>query len=677
MLCGPCFARRPAVTDVIHTKVYPHLCLPILTTLSCLNPHVLLRDLCCCSGQWNTLACYDVGLSVNFIAANRYGLPLLAAGSQLLLLSNMAAVPLPGNSTAASGSNGMLALPPAAAAPAGSSAAAEAPSAAVAAVAGWDSDGTAAAAATAAGSNDASGVTPCQTLAALSAAGSMLAPPGGIPTQGAQWGLVNLCRQLQPVQPLRVPGGPSQGAWLSGRGTVLATHAALAAAAGSSSLPLYHPDVLLLLLGQGRLAAAARILRCVLEYVIKHKAGATGSGLGESAAAVAAMAAGSNGSSGGCSAALEALLGSEDQQGGALGDSEVVSRCCSFRDAVVTAALGQQPPGIATAAAASAGGKGVAASGAAGADSSILASDSSPAGGSGRLGHKPPAAAAAVAADWGPLKPAVAPAPASAAAVAAGGTSLDTGMLDMSAFGDFGGFGVGADEDDWGEGPAAGSTTQQHEANVASGSAAAAAAAAGTAAGGPGASSSNALETGMLDMSAFGGFGDFGGSQEPEPLQQQQQQAGAVPGSSPTDAFETGLLDMSAFGFGADMGGVDDSTAADTLAPHQQQQQDRQQAGQQQQQPSLGGSTLSPGQQSAQHGGVRTVPPAVLAKMLVQFPPPPKKVAAGARLGWCLLRLQKACRLLRSILYKQVVLKQSKSNHGYSDPTFCKLQDRK
>jgi hypothetical protein len=203
-------------------------------------------------------------------------------------------------------------------------------------------------------------------------------------------------------------------------------------------------------------------------------------------------------------------------------------------------------------------------------------------------------------------------------------------MLDMSAFGDFGGFGDGVDDDDWGEGPATGSTTQQHEGNAASGSAAAAAAAAaGTAATGPGPGSSNALETGMLDMSAFGGFGDFGGSQEPEPLQQQQQQASAVPGSGHADAHATGLLNMSAFGFGVAMGGVDDSTADATLA-HQQ--------GQQQQ---LGSSTQLPGQQSGQAGGARAVLPAVLAKMLVQFPPPPKKVAAGARLGGCLLRLQK------------------------------------
>ncbi len=52
----------------------------------------------------------------------------------------------------------------------------------------------------------------------------------------------------------------------------------------------------------------------------------------------------------------------------------------------------------------------------------------------------------------------------------------------------------------------------------------------------------SAMDTGMLDMSAFG----FGG--EPEPPQQQQQTAP----TSPASALESGMLDMSAFGMSAE-----------------------------------------------------------------------------------------------------------------------------
>jgi hypothetical protein len=193
---------------------------------------------------------------------------------------------------------------------------------------------------------------------------------------------------------------------------------------------------------------------------------------------------------------------------------------------------------------------------------------------------------------------------------------MDTGMLDMSAFGDFGGFGGADDDDGWDDQPVASSHSQQQQQQQqlseqqGSGRAPATAAAA-AAAPGTGANSSSAMETGMLDMSAFGGFGDFGGMDDPEPDQQQQQQQ-----ASAADALATGMLDMSAFGFGGDMG--DESPAS-----AQQQQQQRAQAD-------------SSAQLEVQEAAnvdlptrlVKGLPPQLLAKTLVQFPPAPKKTLA-------------------------------------------------
>jgi hypothetical protein len=168
---------------------------------------------------------------------------------------------------------------------------------------------------------------------------------------------------------------------------------------------------------------------------------------------------------------------------------------------------------------------------------------------------------------------------------------MDTGMLDMSAFGDFGDFGGAADDDDWGDQPQPQQQQQQQPpADAATGS------------------SGNPLETGMLDMSAFG---DFGGVQQ----QHQQQQPAAA---SHADAMASGLLDMSAFGFGADMGHEPEADA-------QQQQQRGSEV------TSAETSLLQQQQQQADqcdrahlHQGLA---PGLLAKTLVQFPPPPKQTA--------------------------------------------------
>ncbi|KAF6256375.1 hypothetical protein COO60DRAFT_115282 [Scenedesmus sp. NREL 46B-D3] len=150
---------------------------------------------------------------------------------------------------------------------------------------------------------------------------------------------------------LRIDGGPACGALLSHPRQALATHAALAAAAGSSSLPLYHPEVLSLLVGQGKNEAAARVLRCLLALLRRAKGeevdgngtataqAAAGSqhlllGAAAEAGAAAGEVSSSSGSVAGSSAGAVVPLGALLAAGeSGMAASAAVQRCRAFRDA--------------------------------------------------------------------------------------------------------------------------------------------------------------------------------------------------------------------------------------------------------------------------------------------------------------------------------------------------------
>jgi len=108
---------------------------------------------------------------------------------------------------------------------------------------------------------------------------------------------------------LRVSDGHAKGASLTSPQELLCTHAALAAAAGGSSLPLYHPNMLCLMLGQGRMLAVAKLLRWILQVLRQQQSGA--------AAAAAGGGEGGGSSSSNrstcCSAPIELLLDCEDE----------------------------------------------------------------------------------------------------------------------------------------------------------------------------------------------------------------------------------------------------------------------------------------------------------------------------------------------------------------------------
>jgi hypothetical protein len=517
---------------------------------------------------------------VNFIAATQLGLPLVVTGSQLLLLSNLAVAAATGSANAA-----------------------------------MDIAGTAAAAAAAgkAAGADVTGDSSSSSNMALTSQ-----TPGSKFDQGQT--LVNSCwaPSQTPHSVLRITGGPAYGALLSHPMQVLATHAALAAAAGSSSLPLYHPEVLGLLVGQGKFEAAARVLRCLLAYLRKAKgeevednsttaaaaelatgvgglpqlaAAAANDGSSRAEAAAAAVAAGA------AVVPLDVLLAAGEC---GLAVSDAVQRCCAFRDAVLAAALGYSLPATAAAAGLQQSPAGISLADSQQQQQQQLGGVSAATAAVGDAGSSSSSSSLAPGtpepASHGRSSNLAPPAAAAAAGVSAGG-SLDTGMLDMSSFGDFGGFGGAAtDGDDWDTAP-----QQQQQQQPASTETAAAQAASAT----------SALDTGMLDMSAFGGFG-FGGDagdgddwdtpaagthQQTEQQQQQQQphhqqqQAAAVEApiaaaatpiapATAASAMETGMLDMSAFGgfgFGGDAGDDWDTPAAGTHQQTEQQQQQQQQ----------------------------------------------------------------------------------------------------
>ncbi|KAG2488583.1 hypothetical protein HYH03_012902 [Edaphochlamys debaryana] len=274
-------------------------------------------------------------------------------------------------------------------------------------------------------------------------------------------------------------------------------HPTLAALAAdlSGPLPPYHPGPLLAMLAKGKLGPACVVLRRLLTWLRESASqgrereggdeeGGDGRGGKED---------GGKGASGEVAAAAARqrpplVIDLQQTVASGLLSSKGLA---AFRQALAAPVL-TAPPGPAAAAAAASAIR----------QASAAADDPSAplrplfGGGSAR----PPPTVAATA-----RPPPLAPAPPSGA--------LNTGTLDMSAFGDFGG-GVSVSSPP--PPPPAAKPAMK----------------------------ASSLETGALDMSAFGGFGGFGGgapAEEEDP-----------PPPPPVQSLHTGMLDMSAFGdFGA------------------------------------------------------------------------------------------------------------------------------
>jgi hypothetical protein len=288
-------------------------------------------------------------------------------------------------------------------------------------------------------------------------------------------------------------------------GDEVETHAALAA----SVLPLHHPDALAALVARGRLPAASMALRQLLGWL--RRAAATGAPPAVADADAQPDALPAPASPAGSSQAYQAgpVIEAEAILQQPLHASAGAGALARFREASVRLALGGEV--------------------AAEVDAEPVVAAALPA-----------VAAGAAAAPAQQQQPAAgAPLPAV--------NALETGMLDMSAFG----------LDDFGAPPPPPLATPPPQP--------------------PAPPAVNALETGMLDMSAFG-LDDFGAPPPPSPpLQPPATSPPQPPAPAACSALETGVLDMSAFGdfggFGG--GGWDDgrqpapapTTAAAAAAP--------------------------------------------------------------------------------------------------------------
>ena len=582
------------------------------------------------SGQWNTLATYHASQSINSLIPTSLGAPLVVAGNQLLLLSNLVLVtPTTGKSsnsstttTTTTGSSSSISTR----GNGSSIATAQSSWLQLLAAAGATARVIPSTAASrgvdsiAAGAGGAGGI----GGGASWAQGSMSLDPL------VQWRLAVAAadEQLQ-LQQLLLLQQQQVG---EGEGVLVTT--AQLAGLHSGALPVYHPDVIACLLAKGRLTAAVRLLQQLLWHVkrVAGAAAAVASGTSSSLAAAAGdgdAGGGNVGERGVREGSAAAVLG-----GGVLGysgwdvravldssllQSQGLQMCQQFKDALVKVATGGSPAAAAAAGASTAGGAAAGGDGGGGtagngwqqkqqqqqqkqqqhglesgmldmsAFSGVTAGDRTsvtPVPGT------PEPVSGARSASQG-----VSAGSRAAATAGGGGGMLLTGMLDMSSFG-MGGFamGVGGD-DDWGEEgkdagraptPPLAAQAAQQRVDMQKGLSAAAAAAAA-------APAPSAMESGMLDMSAFGmgGFGmgggeddDWGGPSASTPAPAlaaagvgaatgsgSVREGGiaatkAVPASS-SSALETGMLDMSAFGM--DFGGEEEE--------HEQRRQQMQQGG--------------------------------------------------------------------------------------------------
>ncbi|KXZ50483.1 hypothetical protein GPECTOR_16g658 [Gonium pectorale] len=309
---------------------------------------------------------------------------------------------------------------------------------------------------------------------------------------------------------------------------------AAVAADFAGPLPPYHPGPLLALIAKGRLGAACRVLRRLLEWL--REGCREGKGHAAGGEKEHELKEGSTDGGAVTTAAPRAPLVIDLAQ--LLSDGLLSSRGFAAFQQVMSAPVWTEPPRLAAQPPAAAAAAPAAAGSGAGAG----------------LGHPLRLVAAGTAAPddpSAPLRPLFpgagtgAKAAASGGAPAAGGAQpaalgpstasqvqgLESGKVDLSAFGDFGGLAGVA-------GPSAVAEPRL----------------------GPPTARPSALESGALDLSSFGGFGgDFGGgfggfAPEPHrPPSPPPQSAPPQPGpAGAAAALHTGMLDMSAFGdFGA------------------------------------------------------------------------------------------------------------------------------